>query len=266
MFFTTERIAIDLIFFVAGAIKGLIGLGLPVVCMGLLTIIMTPGEAAKAIIVPAFVTNIQQAFAGPHLRAVLLRLWPMLLATVVGTLAAGGLILVIEPRLAFGLLGAALLAYVAFAWRTVHFAVPRSSEKWVSPLVGFCTGGVAATTGVLSIPSVPYMQALGLDKHALMQALGISFLVSTAALGYSLAPSMTFDAALVVQSGEALAAAVTGTLAGQQFRSLVSARAFRALFLAGLAGIGFSLCYRAGADLPGQAFASALDVLVLIGD
>jgi len=265
MIFAADRVTIDGIFFAAGAIKGLIGLGLPVVCMGLLTLIMTPAEAAKVVVVPAFITNIQQAFVGPHLRAVFMRLWPMLLGIVVGTFAAGGLILVVDPRLALGLMGTALLAYVMFAWSNVVLAVPRPLEPWAAPVVGFCTGGVAGTTGVLSIPSVPYMQALGLDKNALVQALGLSFLVSTVALGFSLASDITVDGAFLGQSAETIAVAVVGTWAGQHLRQFVSAHHFRTLFLAGLAGIGFSLCYRAAADLPGHAFASVLDGLMMIG-
>src|SRR5207245_1518958 len=52
-------------------------------------------------------------------------------------------------------------------------------ERWLGPLAGGLTGLVTAATGVFVIPAVPYLQAIGLEKDDLVQALGLSFTVST---------------------------------------------------------------------------------------
>ena len=54
-----------LAFLLAGFVKGVIGLGLPTVSMGLLTLVMPPAKAASLLIVPSFVTNLWQLAAGP---------------------------------------------------------------------------------------------------------------------------------------------------------------------------------------------------------
>ena len=54
-----------LVFVLAGLVKGVIGLGLPTVAMGLLSLVMPPLEAAALLIVPSTVTNIWQLLAGP---------------------------------------------------------------------------------------------------------------------------------------------------------------------------------------------------------
>ena len=59
----------------AGFIKGVLGLGLPTVSMGLLAVTMPPGKALAIVIVPAIVTNIWQTFFGPYLRDITRRLW-----------------------------------------------------------------------------------------------------------------------------------------------------------------------------------------------
>ena len=46
------------VFAVAGMIKGTIGLGLPAVSMGLLTLVISPFQAAALLIIPSMVTNI----------------------------------------------------------------------------------------------------------------------------------------------------------------------------------------------------------------
>jgi uncharacterized membrane protein YfcA len=60
-------IFIGAVFALAGFIKGVIGLGLPTISMGLLAIIMPPVEAAAILILPSFVTNVWQMLAGPSL-------------------------------------------------------------------------------------------------------------------------------------------------------------------------------------------------------
>ena len=67
------------VFLIAGFVKGVIGLGLPTVAMGLLAVSMTPGRAIALVIVPAIITNIWQTFVGPYLRDIVRRLWPLIL-------------------------------------------------------------------------------------------------------------------------------------------------------------------------------------------
>jgi hypothetical protein len=74
-------------FLLAGLVKGVIGLGLPTVSMGLLSVVMPPAKAAALLIVPSFVTNVWQLAAGPGFGRLARRLWPMLAGVVVGTLA-----------------------------------------------------------------------------------------------------------------------------------------------------------------------------------
>src|SRR5882672_7040015 len=65
-------------FLFAGFVKGVIGLGLPTVSMGLLAVTMQPSHALAIVIVPAVVTNIWQTFVGPYLRDIMRRLWPLM--------------------------------------------------------------------------------------------------------------------------------------------------------------------------------------------
>ena len=61
-------------FLLAGSVKGILGMGLPTVAVGLLSLAMPPAQAAALTIAPALITNIWQSVAGPHLRALMRRL------------------------------------------------------------------------------------------------------------------------------------------------------------------------------------------------
>jgi hypothetical protein len=111
-------------------------------------------------------------------------------------------------------------------------------------LVGFITGVITGATGVFVIPAVPYLQALGLEKNELVQALGLTFLVSTVALGLSLTGGGVFGAAVAGASILALAPALSGMVLGQYVRSRVSPTVFRRFFFWGLLLLGAHLAVR----------------------
>ena len=72
-------------FLLAGFVKGVIGLGLPTVAIGLLGLLMTPAQAAAILVVPSLVTNIWQFVVGGELLALVRRMWPMLAGICIGT-------------------------------------------------------------------------------------------------------------------------------------------------------------------------------------
>ena len=93
-------ILIGATFLLAGLVKGVIGMGLPTVAMGLLAIVLPPAEAAAILIVPSLVTNVWQLLAGPSFGALARRLWPMMVGVVVGTIAGAGAVLALTGALA----------------------------------------------------------------------------------------------------------------------------------------------------------------------
>jgi uncharacterized membrane protein YfcA len=234
-----------LTFLLAGAVKGAIGFGLPTIAMGMLAMAMPPAQAAALLVVPSFVTNIWQLATGPHLAALLRRLWPLLLGIGVGTGAGAGLLTADGGGLASPALGAALMLYAILGFGAVRFSVPARAEFWLSPLIGAATGVVTAATGVFVIPAVPYLQALGLDKDDLVQALGLSFTASTVALAVILAADGTLKFSLAGVSLLALAPALVGMIVGQRLRALTRPDVFRYCFFAALLVLGGHLVLRA---------------------
>src|SRR5215469_9449745 len=80
------------VFMLAGFVKGVVGLGLPTVSMGILATTMAPSQALTIVIVPAVITNIWQTFVGSYLSDIMRRLWPLLAGTALGIwLNAGSL-------------------------------------------------------------------------------------------------------------------------------------------------------------------------------
>lgn len=230
---------------VAGMVKGVIGFGLPSISMGLLSALIAPDLAAAILIVPTFLTNVWQAFAGPHTIAVLRRLWPMLAGVFFGTLATAGIITGANPALATLPIGGTLLVYAVLALSGVRFRVPRRSEVVAGPAAGLATGLINGATAIFVLPGAPYLQAAEMEKDELIQALGFVGLVAPTALALGFGLNRPVDVALWPAVAIALIAAIAGMSVGQLIRGRLSVAVFQRWVLVGLAALGVLMVVRA---------------------
>ena len=241
LMFDSFLILIASAFLLAGFIKGVLGLGLPTVSMGLLAVTMPPGQAIAIVIVPAIVTNIWQTFGGPYLRDIMRRLWPLMVGTVIGIWLNAGLLT--GPYAPYGtvVLGTLLVVYAILGLSKINFKVARRDEKWIGGIVGLITGVVSAATGVQVIPSMPYLQAIGMEKDELVQALGVFFTVATVALAFNLTAAGLMTAATALPGAVAMAASFTGMFIGQAVRTRMQPDVFRRWFMIAMIFLGLYL-------------------------
>jgi uncharacterized membrane protein YfcA len=228
-------------FLLAGFVKGTIGLGLPTVSMGLLSVAMPPSRALAIVILPAIVTNLWQTFVGPYLRDIIRRLWPLMAGTVAGIWLNAGMLTGPYARYGTIVLGVLLVIYAIVGLSKFSFSVAPSDEKWVGGIVGVMTGVVTAATGVQVVPSMPFMQAIGMEKNELVQALGVFFTVATVALAFNLTSAGLLTAATAWPGAVAMAASFTGMFVGQAVRSRLQPETFRCWFLIAMILLGLYL-------------------------
>src|ERR1700743_170096 len=123
-YFSWRFLVVALTFFVAGFVKGVAGMGLPTVAMGVLSAVMSPVSAASLLVMPSFVTNFWQLFTGPNFLALMKRLWLMMLGIVVGTLAGSWLLTRPNTEYASVGLGSALVLYAVHGLWAKPLSVP----------------------------------------------------------------------------------------------------------------------------------------------
>lgn len=243
-FYSARPVLIALTFVLAGLVKGVTGMGLPTVAMGVLGAFMPPVAAASLLLIPSFVTNVWQLFTGPSFTALISRLWLMMIGIAVGTVTGSWLLTSANTKWTTVGLGVALATYAISSLLARPLTVSAHMERWLSPVIGLTTGLVTGGTGVFVIPAVPYLQALGLSKDGLIQALGLSFTFSTIALGIGLARGGAFHLENISTSALAIGPSLLGMWLGAAMRARISAATFRRWFLFCLALLGLELIIR----------------------
>lgn len=236
-------VAVAAVFLLAGGVKGVVGLGLPTVSMALLSVWVSPALAAAWLVVPSLVSNWWQMRPWAQLGPLLRRIWPMQLGVLVGTLWGAWQFGALATAQANRFLGAALVLYALWGlWgRMPARRWLPASGMWAAlwgGLVGALTGCVTALTGVFVVPAVPYLQSLQLGRDALVQAMGLSFTVSTIALAISLQQHGGMGAEQWLASLLWLPPTLAGMWLGERLRSRLSAATFKRCLFLSLLGLG----------------------------
>jgi uncharacterized membrane protein YfcA len=228
-------------FVIAGIAKGAIGMGMPPIAIGLMSFALPLESAIAIMVVPTMVTNIWQAIYGGHFKPLMRRFGTMAVTAMAGILAVGLLLSDLGSPSTAGWVGVLLVLYSIIALTPYRPHMPRRFEPWANPLIGLVSGAVAGSTGVAAVPFLPYMQSLEMDRHELVQALGIMFLFITGMLAVSLAFHGAYHLTNSIAGVAAVAPTMVGVWIGQHARRRLSPETFRRIFIFGMMAVGLHL-------------------------
>ncbi len=234
---------IALTFFVAGVVKGTVGLGLPVVVLVFLAVPLGVTTAISLMLVPAMATNLVQALAGPSFGVLLRRLWSFLLAAAVGIWLGVRLLRYVDADTALAALGVLLTVYSVLSLRSAQIRPPGPYEPVLSPLAGGLGGVAFGVTGIFIVPGILYLQALGLKKDALVQALGMTFMTLSVTLFGAFLENGVLTSQSALVSCAAFVPTAIGLWLGRKLRHRVSESLFRTLFFWALLATGLRFIY-----------------------
>jgi uncharacterized membrane protein YfcA len=228
-------------FIVAGIAKGAIGMGMPPIAIGLMSFALPLESAIAIMVMPTMVTNTWQAIYGGGRRPLMRRFGTMATTAMIGILGVGLLFSNLGSPSTTGWVGVLLVLYSLLAMTPWRPKVPRGAERWANPLIGLASGAVAGTTGVAAVPFLPYMQSLNMDRHELVQALGIMYVFITGMLAVSLALHGAYHLTNIAGGIAAVAPTMLGVWLGQKARRRLSPETFRRIFIFGMLGVGVRL-------------------------
>ncbi|WP_085642044.1 sulfite exporter TauE/SafE family protein [Thalassospira sp. MCCC 1A03138] len=218
-------------YFIAAFVKGATGLGFSTSALPVLALGIGLKAAMPLVIIPSLVSNsIVMAQAG-HFHETVKRFWPMFVATVPGLVVGLVVLDLVNSLMAGAVLGVVLMVYGAVTLWWPGRPVPEKLQKPLAPVMGFATGLVNGITGSQVMPVLPFLLALRLDPKRFIQAINISFSLSSIvmAIGLSKLGLMTLESVWISLAG--LIPVYLGTKLGGIVRSRMDAESFRRLVL-----------------------------------
>lgn len=228
-----------------GLVKGVTGMGLPLVAVPVMTLFVGVPTAVPLMTFPILASNLWQGAQGGRWRQVVRRVWPLLAAQPVGTVAGVAVLSSAEPRIVVGMLGLLTILFVAAVRFQPDWEMTPRQEGWVAPFMGLCSGFSGGVSSFFGTPIALYLFLIRLEKDEFVSAIGVTYAYSGVVLILALTAFGLLGPQLYLWSILATPAVFVGMWLGQHLRRRLNADAFRNVVLVVLLIAGLNMIRRA---------------------
>lgn len=232
-------------FLVAGGVKGLMGMGLPLVAIAILSTAIDIRAAIPLAVIPVVVLNVWQWLRGPHTARVVRRFLLLSLAACVGVVIGTELLFLLDPNILVATLGILVCAYVATSLFDFEFSLPPHAEPWVGPSVGLVGGVFCGAAGSIGPTVAAYLHALKVGKDEFVQATGMIFFIAGLPWLVALFEKRALTLPVAAISTAAIVPAALGMVGGAWLRRRISEERFRLIIFGALLIVGLNLIRKA---------------------
>jgi uncharacterized membrane protein YfcA len=233
------------VFVLGGVVKGVTGVGLPLVLVPLTAQFLDVPAAVALLTVPMVATNITQAMEGGHTLAAIRRMLPILACVVIGLLIGVHLLLSIDRRLLSLVLGISFLALAAMLLFLRRLRIGEAAARWAGPLVGLAAGVLGGMSAMVGPPMIAYLVGRGTDPDSFVKQMAIFAFTASLTMLLALAGSGAMSGADMLVSAAAIVPIQAGMPLGRWLRRRTKPNWFRISVLLVLAAGGLDMLRRA---------------------
>jgi hypothetical protein len=230
------------VFLLAGVVKGVLGIGMPLVIIPMLATMIGPITAMALLAVPNSVINFVQAAQSGYMAGAFRRFWTAYPLVIIGVSVSVSLLLTKLDRDALMTLVGVVVVLIALSQlMSFTLSIPRRAERWCTPLVGIVSGLIGGATSFLGPLMVMYLVALRLEKDQFVGAIALFYMIAGTPFYIGLAVNGYLGWTEIWASCGAAVMIWLGVLLGQRLRARASSELFRKLVLGLLIVIGANM-------------------------
>ena len=231
---------------IGGVVKGVVGLGLPIITLGILLNFLPPLTVLGLLVAPILITNLWQALRAGNLLLPLSRFWPMIVIALIFLFIGAELIVAMDTAVLFGILGVFVVLFSAsnLIKPPVHPLKPET-EKWAGPLAGAMGGLLGGISGIWGSPMMMYFMMLKLDKDTFVRTVGLVWFSLAIPFTFAYWRNGIFAGDVIGLSFAACVPGMIGIRIGEKIRQYIDQETFRKVMLVVLSVIGLNLIRRA---------------------
>jgi len=238
-------VALFAVFVFGGVVKGVTGVGLPLVLVPLTAQFVPIPVAVALLTVPMVATNITQAAEGGDTLAAIRRLWPILICVVIGLLIGVHLLLSIDRRLLNLILGISFLGLAALLLLMPHVRIGEATARWGGPVVGFAAGVLGGMSAMFGPPMIAYLVGRGTEPDSFVKQMAIFAFTASLTMLLALGGSGSMTERDMLVSAVAIIPIQAGMPLGRWLRRRTQPNWFRIAVLVILALGGLDMLRRA---------------------
>ena len=219
-------------FFLAGLVKGTLGLGLPTTAITILTFFIPPLDAVMINVIPVLLLNSWQYYQAEDHLFVIKKYW-RLAAWMMASLVIFSFVTVhLSNDLIKLWIGIGILSFFATNIRSGGWYIPPEKMRSWQPVVGVVSGFVGGPTVLWAIPLTIFLISTKISKREFVDTMGFLLLVGCIPVifGY-VSTEVLVLSEIWFPSLVATLVATVGFVLGQSVRDKISAELFRKLLL-----------------------------------
>ena len=160
------------------AVKGVAGIGLPLVAVPLLTVLVNLKTAVTMTTVPIIGSNFVQSLQGGRFPHLVKRFWtllaPLFIAIIIGT----RLLVVLSERVLDLIIGIAVISIPLLLHFSPRLRVAREHERWANPLVGIASGLLGGISTFYGPPIMLYVFGMRMPKDEFIPTISLMYTVA----------------------------------------------------------------------------------------
>jgi len=225
------------------AIKGIIGIGLPMIAIPMLTLVVGLQDALAIVALPMLVANAWQVWQFRNGGAERVPMGSFLLSGAVG-LALGTWLLARVPGAWLEMmLGLLLVAYLYQRLASPDLTLPKQQAVRLAPVAGFSSGALHGATGISGPIGITYFHSMRQTRPDFIYCTGLMFLGFTVIQVPMLATAGLLTTKTLLIGLICIPAVILGLTLGNAAASRVDARLFDRLVFVVLLWTSLSLLW-----------------------
>ena len=245
-------LAITLIVFLGGLIKGFLGFGMPLFATPLLALFMPLLSVIPMMAVPVLASNIYQAKFSRKNFEYIKRFWPLGIGQIIGVSIGVQVLVSADSDVLKICLGLIVLINIILRTTRWKLRIPPEQESISGPIGGVAAGVVGGTTSFVGPLLVLYLSSLeNLKKDDFVKAIALLYLGGFLPMYGGLAILGSFSWTQLIGSFAICLPMLIGIWLGERTRSRVSEILFERAVMITLGLIAVSLIYRSSISILG---------------
>ncbi|HWB52195.1 MAG TPA: sulfite exporter TauE/SafE family protein [Stellaceae bacterium] len=238
-------VALFVVFAFGGLVKGVTGVGLPLVLVPLATQFVQVPVAVALVSVSMVVTNLQQSMEGGSTARALRQLWPIMVPLAAGGVIGTHLLITIDRRRLDLVIGISFLALAVLLLSLPRVRLVGRAARWGGPFVGFGAGVLGGMSAIFGPPMIAYMVSTGVPPDTFVKHMAVLALTASVTMLLVLGGSGAMSGGDFLMSAAAMIPIQLGMPLGRWLRGAIKPDWFRVLVLVVLAASGVDMLRKA---------------------